>query len=719
MERITDYSSLSLGDLQRLAYVRGVPSTGASLEIINSLLRKDVSELTAKLKEATSTPRTQDYKLSSLSYIKARFVGASFPIASTVKKGHVDISGLTHGGESKVLSKISEIVVGNHYITYVRKHIPNRGEEEYVRCENIPTLLWLAEEGDEVMFDLVLKGLGITNLTAGIEVKLDLIYLFMVTSVRMIFEPKDLVYISSLGVDDLGKILGDQYPGPWYHAAMLFSVLTGFSISPNLKEGIDTDYINICKKPHSTVIFLATYLYRCMDGPTLVPPYILQGRGKHRLADVLEIYYGCKLPIGEIAAGTGVVFPSFITSLTDCSNARNLASNNYYISNILKYEKYITRPVVSRLPAHFSQFLSSDLLSLYSDKELLDAYPLKDEWKSRDEIISLISSLYSSVWYMRSDDPHHIYHGPMHEAVESGRVDSSREGGKKMNGTTGKVEGSDVSKGTKEMKSEGGVTTEGTPSRGITSRSGSSVRGDLMSKKYTIRGLDLSFKSEFFVNNRRDSDGMFTPQVISDLRTFITSIPSHLRTKDLASLLSIIDWLNGQKGHNPYNIEEKKKKTSISASTTPSRGISVDKKDDYTSVTEMISSIMKGERYSPEQIKMLIELCEAHLEDSDEDSDFPEDESYVKTPPRSSKKETTDDKAIPRMKPEELLPKVDEEIRSGEKVENILHLTTNPWTNMNKTMTTEMSASTVSTEKSLDMGVPVLVEENPISTSLG
>lgn len=661
MDRITDYSSLSLGDLKGLAFVRGVSSTGSTLEIINSLLRKDVNELTDKLKEAASTSRIQDYKLSSLSYIKARFVTASFPIASCVKKGHVDISGLIHGGEEKVLSKVGNIVIGHHYITYMRKPNSYRGEEAYIRCENIPTLLWLAEEGDEPMFDLVLRGLGITNLNAGVEVKLDLIYLFMVTNVRMIFEPKDVIYISSLGVEDLGKILGEQYPGPRYHAAMLFSALTGFSIPPNLKEGTtpDTEYINICKKPYATVIFLAAYLYRCMDGPSLVPPYILQGRGKHRLSDVLEIYYGCKLPIGEIAAGTGVIFPASITSLPDCSNARNLASNHYFISNILKYEKYITRPVVSRLPPQFSQYLSPDLLCLYSDKELLDTYPLKDEWKSRDEIISLISTLYSSVWYMRPGDSHHIYHGPTHEAIESSKAISHEEGDKKTNGI---------------------------------------IRKDLMSKRYTIRGLDLSFKSEFFVNNRRDSDGMFTTQVISDLRTFITSIPSHLRTKDLASLLSIIDWLNGQKGHNPYSKDEMTRRGEKKTST-PARKISMDKKDDYTSVTEMISGIMKKENYSSEQIKTLIELCESHLEDSDEDSDFPEDE-YEKTPPKSSKKEVIDDKALPsRLKLEDVLPKIEEEMHS-EKV--------NPWSSMVASQTdTSLDSSSVKIEKHVSAEMPI------------
>ena len=482
-KKIVDYRGMSLEQLNNYASTRGLQHCWTIQESVIMHLTKDVEDLSAEVTKL-KTKDSGEKKVTSLTYIKARIAGAAFPVAATVRKGSIDISSLRPGEEEKLNSRLTDIVINHHYITYIRSPEPSRGAVSYVKYEGYPTLLWLVENADEAMINKALAGLGITNMNASIRAKIDLLYIFSVTNVQMIFDKSDVSYISSLGLSTLDSLLTEKYMGPRVHSAMLFTILTGYSISPHLENPM---YKDIEYKDYKVVVFLATHLYRCLDGPDISPPHILQCYSKHPMADSLEIYYCCSVPISDLASACGITFPKNITDMTDCSNERIHASNMYYITNILEYKSYITRSgKTPPPPPPYSRMLTYEILAPYSDIELLKSYPGIDIWESRRDLLNQIIQKYSIAWYQKPGESEYLYHGPL------------------------------------------SVITEGTP---------------MIPKRYRVRGLALSFETGFFVSNHKESNGIFPQHIISDLRDYLLSISPYARTFHQSSLLSVIEWL--------------------------------------------------------------------------------------------------------------------------------------------------------------------------------
>ena len=215
--------------------------------------------------------------------------------------------------------------------------------------------------------------------------------------------------INALTNEQLNAIVPDDWPYPRDRASVIFKLLTGYN-PPRADATKEPRYQAIAATPANLIGKLAKYVYNYFgpiengyyENPSIYSPY------RHVALQTPSILEGFVLnfvpqQVEAFANRMGMTIPDHIED-----------KERYYFNNLKFYDKVLLRnperlfpvPDLTNLPEE----VIPQLLSVYTDKELLDGYELENiflefVYSSRKELIRKIAenrARTNNLWYFRN-----------------------------------------------------------------------------------------------------------------------------------------------------------------------------------------------------------------------------------------------------------------------------------------------------------------------------
>lgn len=311
--------------------------------------------------------------------ISLKLIGVTFPVynAKLLSDSDLDV-------EYQELPEISGVINPQSlaFIWSMKLFITNYGDRSIYLMDYVM-------QQSETYLNAVLSALELGELNAPRDVKYNLLWYLQVASdpYGLSLNVPELHYITRLSPDALRKLLGPNYNGPMDHASLLFAAISGYRTpTPNVLDL--PRYQEVIAYPPAKVWDLAQKVYHIINEDLEIisewPPYVY-----------LAIQDKTIFEIPYVAAT-----PENVRSLLD--NYRIISGRaisnpmEYFQQEIIQYEPVFKRNPETFLPPPMLIGLDpsqvQDRLSIYTLKEIADAYEINQPWSGRRELVDLINT---------------------------------------------------------------------------------------------------------------------------------------------------------------------------------------------------------------------------------------------------------------------------------------------------------------------------------------
>ena len=243
-----------------------------------------------------------------------------------------------------------------------------------------------------------------------------------------------LHHIASLSVLELRTLLGNNYDGPLDHASMLFAAFSGQKVP--FSDETEERYQQVVSYNPSIVYNLAFKTYSMIDDTigtySLIGPY--RYLSQQRPAPIENLIFDIRIDeverliekydIGPILRRCETDTQHGVVEITDPEERLN------YLKNDLSgYNRVFTREVGTQLPPNLidrNREEILDILSIYTNMELINNYEPRTQWFSRSQLLNIIADdiLGIRTWsilahgYCTNDDSMNIMTGESHSEVD-------------------------------------------------------------------------------------------------------------------------------------------------------------------------------------------------------------------------------------------------------------------------------------------------------------
>jgi len=242
--------------------------------------------------------------------------------------------------------------------------------------------------------------------------------------------PNEIRYISGLNIRDLIRILGPMYRGPRDHASLLFAIISGKS-TPHPNADTIPRYIEIIKYSPAVIwnFFFnvyglnkkrTDYIPDMEDRLGIYPPYVRVSNKEESLVD--------RILLGVNENNVDNFMNLYQVAIPTRDPPRNQKEKlDYFTEEILRYELILTRPQTTILPPILTHDMVNDVddvynnLSVYTSKELIEAYEPLMEWNGYYDLIRIIilEKEETARWAWRhrwcnNDDTMNVLEGELH-----------------------------------------------------------------------------------------------------------------------------------------------------------------------------------------------------------------------------------------------------------------------------------------------------------------
>ena len=340
-----------------------------------------------------------------------------------LRKNTIIPTTLREGKKLQLTSAPSELICSDALMEYNRISYPGN--------ENKSLLKYLMEQPPSFIAN-VLGNLGIDKINGTIDIFYELAFFLNRLNAPIIHTNRDNIsYISSLDIDQLISILmisnAQRYQFayslkayPWGHVYLLYAVLTG-NIPPDpyiIRNSFDRYKALVPVEPYK-ISALAWNFY----GPRTTrdrysSPYKYVA-GIKNISPLEAIVLSSSLQdVDQLINENGMVPPPQVQSSID---------KFYYFAGAMgSYNTVYTRPAGLQQPGPLTgmEFIDAvNLLLMYTDRELLDAYPIPDIWANRLNLVRLIFENYRGpVWRLlvkdcKNDDTFNVIEDELHGTI--------------------------------------------------------------------------------------------------------------------------------------------------------------------------------------------------------------------------------------------------------------------------------------------------------------
>ena len=235
---------------------------------------------------------------------------------------------------------------------------------------------------------------------------------------------QQLNYISNCSIDQLRTLLGPKYNGPTDQASLIFAAVTGKSASGPDITNIPR-YNKIAALPSWLVWTVAMNLYKVIDIErrliSIYPPYIHWTLQDESPIDSI-IFAITEQNIDYLMTAYQIPLPTHLPLTIPIDKIK------YFVKEITQYEPVLARaPNIIPPPMLIGQTIPqiNNMLSVYTLKELVDAYEPTGTWFDRQTLIDTIANEArggGSRWswrhrYCNNDDTINILMGELHSEV--------------------------------------------------------------------------------------------------------------------------------------------------------------------------------------------------------------------------------------------------------------------------------------------------------------
>lgn len=258
----------------------------------------------------------------------------------------------------------------------------------------------------------VLANLGIGQINGTINVFYELAFFLNRFNAPIIHKDQDdILYISSLDIDQLMSfallISKDAMTYglkacPWGHACLLYIVLTG-DLPPEsyriVNNSVNRYQALIPVEPYKIAALTWEFYGPRTRRDRFLPPYrYIAEKNPKPLEDI--VLSASLQDVDQLINENGMVPPIQVQSPID---------KFYYFAEAMKtYNNVYTRSLDLQPPGPLIGMRFKDakaLLSMYTDRELLDRYPITDIWENRSKLIYLIFENYrGATWRAPTTD---------------------------------------------------------------------------------------------------------------------------------------------------------------------------------------------------------------------------------------------------------------------------------------------------------------------------
>ena len=235
-----------------------------------------------------------------------------------------------------------------------------------------------------------------------------------------------LDYASGLNVDQLINLLGPRYTGPTDRASLLFAIATGKSTAKPAISDLPR-YPQIAALPPWLVWIIAMNAYNVIDSEnefaSVYPPYVHWALQPQSTLDPI-LFAVTEQNVDNLMTTYQIPSPTRANLRTPRDKIK------YFIKEILNYEPILTRAANTLPPPLLTgrtRNQITNMLSVYTLKEIVDAYEPEGTWSNRDELIETIAleARGGSRWswrhsYCNNDDTLNILEVEPHGKVDKG-----------------------------------------------------------------------------------------------------------------------------------------------------------------------------------------------------------------------------------------------------------------------------------------------------------
>ena len=233
--------------------------------------------------------------------------------------------------------------------------------------------------------------LGFRNLTDTIDTYYNLLWYLNIANRPngLTLTDAEKAYISGLDINQLINLLGPRYRGPRDKASLLFAVVSGKSTSR--PEIADIPRYRLVSKYSPSVVWNLAKNYNVVDGEnnlfSIYPPYVhVALQPETNVEKVMAIV--TEANVDTLMAQMGIILPTDEIPVTPAEKVK------YFTEEIQAYE-----PIFARAPGTLpppvltgrTRDQIANILSVYTLKEIVDAYEPVKTWKNRKRLIKIIS----------------------------------------------------------------------------------------------------------------------------------------------------------------------------------------------------------------------------------------------------------------------------------------------------------------------------------------